>query len=219
MGYSLSPLLTVRKRLFINAIYQGMEGEMQENIFKSMRYLFVIVIVAFGLMCTIGSTGGDDEEDSSCSDTAWESATEYSYMLYLYIDDSLEYLGDSTLITNADAITVSGTIHKRYCSGETSGNFSFTKTFSSGAIGIENPMGFGYLYTYKIENDADQILVDYSITIESELGGIYELEYGTSVSTFSGDYLESTVHTSTNYVSGHYMLKIPLYYSDLKRTN
>ena len=90
---------------------------------SGIRYLLLIIILTVGLGITIGSDSGDDEKDD-CSIYDWEEPTEYTYRLYLWIDDSLNYLSDGSQIVNAQSIDISGTIYKSYCSGKTSGNFS-----------------------------------------------------------------------------------------------
>lgn len=185
------------------------------NAFKSLRYALVLSLLILGLAINIGSVESDDEEE--CDETKWEKMTENTYRLYLWLDDSLQTLSDGTVISSAQSISITGTISKQYCSGKTSGEFSFTGSFSAGSITVEESLGFSELYTYKIENDEDVLYVNYSITIVSELGNTYELEMS-GYKNFKGSYLKETVHTSMYVpaIVGHYELRLSLYASQIK---
>ena len=177
--------------------------------------IFLIMPMAFTFSCATGSSDDKDE----CEDTAWETTTEYTYGIYLWIDSSLEYLKDGSAIRNAQSIDIAGTIYKTYCGGKTSGEFSFSGAYTDGNIELETPLAVPSLYTYKIDNDNDVLTVDYDVTIVSEVGNVFNLTALTGHRTFTGTYLRETVHSYTYWVPSmvsHYELRIPLYASQVE---
>ena len=177
--------------------------------------LLLTIPMAFMFSCT--SSSSDDKRE--CEKTAWEEPTEYTYRLYLWLDASLEYLEDGSAVINAQSIDITGTIHKTYCEGKTSGEFSFSESYAKGNIQMGEPLPVSSLYTYKIANDMDVLTVDYDITIVSEIGNTFQLSATNGYRTFTGTYLREAVHSFTYWVPSiisHYELRIPLYASQIK---
>lgn len=181
--------------------------------------LFILILLIIPMAFMVSCSGGDSGDKEECEDTAWENTTEYTYGLYLWLDSSLKYLQDGSAIVNAQSIDISGTIHKTYCGGKTSGEFSFSGTYSAGNIELETPLPVSSLYTYKIANDNDELTVDYDVTIVSELGNRFNLTTLTGYRTFTGTYLRESVHSFTYWVASmisHYELRVPLYKSQIE---